>query len=174
GVRQTAAAAPRVRLESKPAAPAAGSILVVEDESALAAAVTDALRDAGYTVDYAADGEQALHRVGEHAFDAVVCDLKMPRVDGKAFYRELATVAPALRKRVIFVTGDVAGTQAEEFLEESGCRRLARDRHRASGQVLFVDRSGPEAPPRRARQLEPSVERDQPGGANHVAPLCNA
>ena len=126
GVRPVLPATPRVRLEPKPARPAAGSILVVEDESALAAAVTDALRDAGYTVDYAADGEQALHRVREHAFDAVVCDLKMPRVDGKAFYRELATVAPALRKRVIFVTGDVAGTQAEEFLEESGCRWLAK------------------------------------------------
>src|SRR5436190_108199 len=126
GVRQTAAAAPRARLESKPAAPAAGSIRVVAAESALAAAVAGAPRDSGHTVDYAADGEQALHRVGEHAFDAVVCDLKMPRVDGKAFYRELATVAPALRKRVIFVTGDVAGTQAEEFLEESGCRWLAK------------------------------------------------
>src|SRR5436309_6370700 len=80
GVRPVAPATPRVRLEPKPARPAAGSILVVEDESALAAAVTDALRDAGYTVDYAADGEQALHRVSEHAFDAVVCDLKMPRV----------------------------------------------------------------------------------------------
>jgi len=126
GVRPVPPATPRVRLEPKPARPAAGSILVVEDEAALAAAVTDALRDAGYTVDYAADGEQALHRVSEHAFDAVVCDLKMPRVDGKAFYRELATVSPALRKRVIFVTGDVAGTQAEEFLEESGCRWLAK------------------------------------------------
>jgi len=125
GVRVPAAAASRARLEPK-AAPASGSILVVEDESALAAAVTDALRDAGFTVDYAADGEQALLKIGEQPFDAVVCDLKMPRVDGKAFYRALATVAPSLRKRVVFVTGDIAGTQAEEFLEESGCRWLAK------------------------------------------------
>jgi len=115
-----------VRLEPKVAAPATGSILVVEDESALAAAVIDALRDAGFTVDYASDGEQALVKVGEQAFDAVVCDLKMPRLDGKAFYRALASVAPALVKRVVFVTGDVAGKQPEEFLEESGCRWLAK------------------------------------------------
>jgi two-component system cell cycle sensor histidine kinase/response regulator CckA len=126
GVRPAPPAAPRTRLETKPAVPAAGSILVVEDESALAAAVTDALRDAGFTVDYAADGEQALLKVGEQAYDAVVCDLKMPRLDGKAFYRALGTVAPGLLKRVIFVTGDVAGTQAEEFLEQSGCRWLAK------------------------------------------------
>ena len=126
GARLPSSATPRVRLEPQAAAPATGSILVVEDESALAAAVIDALRDAGFTVDYAADGEQALLRVSEQAFDAVVCDLKMPRLDGKAFYRALATAAPALRKRVVFVTGDIAGTQAEEFLEESGCRWLAK------------------------------------------------
>ena len=101
-------------------------ILVVEDESALAAAVIDALKDVGYIVEHAADGEQALVKVREHAFDLVICDLKMPRLDGKAFYRTLAAVAPGLARRVIFVTGDVAGTDAEKFLEESGCRWLGK------------------------------------------------
>jgi DNA-binding response OmpR family regulator len=50
----------------------------------------------------------------------------MPRVDGMAFYRKLSAAAPGLSKRVIFVTGDVAGTDAEAFLEESGCRWLAK------------------------------------------------
>src|SRR4051812_21671618 len=105
---------------------AGASVLVVEDETALAAAVTDALRDAGYLVEHASDGEEALARVKAQAFDLVVCDLKMPRLDGKAFYRLLSAAAPALAKRVIFVTGDVAGTEAETFLEESGCRWLAK------------------------------------------------
>jgi two-component system cell cycle sensor histidine kinase/response regulator CckA len=126
GARLPSAATARGRLVPTASAPASGSILVVEDEAALAAAVIDALRDAGFTVDYAADGEQALLKIAGQAFDAVVCDLKMPRLDGKAFYRALATAAPALVKRVIFVTGDVAGTKAEEFLEESGCRWLAK------------------------------------------------
>jgi len=126
GARLSPSATARGRAEPGATAPASGSILVVEDEAALAAAVSDALRDAGFTVDYAADGEQALLKIAEQAFDAVVCDLKMPRLDGKAFHRALATAAPALVKRVIFVTGDVAGTTAEEFLEESGCRWLAK------------------------------------------------
>jgi signal transduction histidine kinase len=105
---------------------AGGSILVVEDEARLASAVVDALRDAGYLVDHASDGEEALERVKAQAFDLVVCDLKMPRVDGKAFYGMLAAAAPGLSKRVIFVTGDVAGTDAEMFLQESGCRWLAK------------------------------------------------
>jgi two-component system NtrC family sensor kinase len=115
---------PRVETLSEPRANA--SVLLVEDEAALAMAVSDALRDAGYKVEHASDGERALEAIHEHAFDAIVCDLKMPRLDGKAFYRMLADASPDLAMRVIFVTGDVAGTDAEAFLEESGCRWLAK------------------------------------------------
>ena len=102
------------------------SILVVEDEAALAAAVADALRDAGYLVERAADGEEALARVRAQPFDLVICDLKMPRLDGQSFYRTLDEANPGLAHRVIFVTGDVIGTDAETFLKESGCRFLAK------------------------------------------------
>jgi two-component system, cell cycle sensor histidine kinase and response regulator CckA len=108
------------------AAPAGGAILVVEDETALATAVIEMLEDAGYEVEHAGNGEEALARVTTRAFDLVICDLKMPRVDGQAFYRALATRAPAMTRRVIFVTGDVAGTDAERFLSASGCRWLAK------------------------------------------------
>lgn len=101
-------------------------VLVVEDEAALAAAVTEGLTDAGFEVDHAADGEEALGRVGARAYDLIVCDLKMPRVDGMEFYRAIATRKPALARRVIFCTGDVVGAEAERFLEESGCRWLAK------------------------------------------------
>jgi signal transduction histidine kinase/CheY-like chemotaxis protein len=103
-----------------------GAVLVVEDETALAAAVADALQDAGYVVTHAADGEDALALVKRQPFDLVICDLKMPRLDGQAFYASLVQAVPALASRVIFVTGDVAGTQAERFLEESGCRWLEK------------------------------------------------
>ena len=102
------------------------SILLVEDETALASAVVDALGDEGYIVERAADGEEALGKVQAKGFDLVICDLRMPRLDGKAFYRRLATAVPGLAKRVIFVTGDIAGTDAESFLGETGCRWLAK------------------------------------------------
>ena len=100
--------------------------LVVEDEPALGEAVADALRDAGFEVDRAADGEQAIASTQARAYDLIVCDLKMPGVNGMAFYQHLAATAPALKRRLIFVTGDVAGTEAEAFLERSGCRWLAK------------------------------------------------
>ena len=121
-----ASAPPHIRLSDAPEVIAGAAVLVVEDEAKLANAVVDALRDAGYVAEHAADGEQALARIKEQPFDLVICDLKMPRLDGRAFYRELSSAAPALRKRVVFVTGDVAGTDGEGFLEESGCRWLTK------------------------------------------------
>ena len=101
-------------------------VLVVEDEPALASAVRDAFVDAGFAVDRAGDGEEGLARVAENHYDLIVCDLKMPRVDGIRFYRAMTAATPALARRVIFVTGDVAGTDAERFLEDSGCRWLSK------------------------------------------------
>ena len=109
-----------------PAVPAGSCALVVEDEIALQTAVADALTDAGFSVDTAANGEEALAQVRERAYDVIVCDLKMPRVDGMAFFRAISHTNPRLAQRIIFVTGDVAGTAAERFLEESGCRWLAK------------------------------------------------
>jgi signal transduction histidine kinase/BarA-like signal transduction histidine kinase len=101
-------------------------VLVVEDEPALAVAVSEALVDAGFAVDRAGDGEEGLTRLTEAHYDLIVCDLKMPRIDGMQFYRAMAAATPALARRVIFVTGDVAGTDAERFLEETGCRWLSK------------------------------------------------
>ncbi|HEV3140053.1 MAG TPA: ATP-binding protein [Vicinamibacterales bacterium] len=126
GAKLPASAQRRASRQTAVEAVVGASILLVEDEAKLASAVADALGDAGYIVEHAADGEQALAKIAEHPFDAVICDLKMPRLDGKAFYRRLSESAPALAKRIVFVTGDVAGTDAERFLEESGCRWLAK------------------------------------------------
>jgi CheY-like chemotaxis protein len=128
GAKLKTAAASRQGSKTPPAAgPVAGaSILVVEDEAQLASAVVDALRDVGYLVEHAADGQAALDRIKGQSFDVVICDVKMPNMDGKTFYRTLSAASPDLARRVVFVTGDVAGTDAESFLEESRCRWLAK------------------------------------------------
>ena len=101
-------------------------VLLADDEPALAGAVADTLRDAGFEVTMASDGEEALARARAQTFDAVICDLRMPRVDGPTFYRAIAEHSPPQARRVIFVTGDVTGTEAARFLDESGCPWLAK------------------------------------------------
>jgi CheY-like chemotaxis protein len=127
--------------ERAPAVGSGGSVLVVEDEAALGAAVSEALADAGFSVSLASDGLEALERVKERQYDLIVCDLKMPRLDGPAFYRRLEAENAALARRVLFVTGDVAGTDAERFLEETGSRWLPKpfrlkDLLKVAGEML--------------------------------------
>ncbi len=124
-----------------PDVPRGTRVLVIEDEDALGDAVAAALADEGFTPDRASDGAQALEKVRERHYDVIVCDLKMPRVDGIAFFREVARTMPPIRRRLIFVTGDVAGTDAEQFLEDSGCRWVPkpfrlRDLVRAAREAL--------------------------------------
>jgi CheY-like chemotaxis protein len=111
-----------VPAQAMPAVPKGTRALVVEDEPALGDAVAAALADQGFRPDRALDGEEALRKVRERHYDVIICDLKMPRVDGITFFREVSATMPHIARRLIFVTGDVAGTDAERFLEESGCR----------------------------------------------------
>ena len=77
-------------------------------------------------MDRVEDGQTALERVRNRRYDLVICDLKMTRLDGQAFYRAVAGIVPGLSRRIIFVTGDVVAADAEAFLEDSGCRWLRK------------------------------------------------
>jgi two-component system NtrC family sensor kinase len=123
--------APRVQMMVTPQATATArldsqAVLIVEDEAALASAMAEAFGDAGFLVDRAGDGEEALARVEGGHYDLIVSDLKMPRMDGIQLFGALRDRHPALAARIMFVTGDVIGTDAERFLADSGCRWLAK------------------------------------------------
>jgi two-component system, OmpR family, response regulator MprA len=64
-------------------------VLVVDDDPAVRDSLRRSLAFNGYEVDVAADGEEALHRLGKQRPDAVVLDVMMPRLDGLATCRAL-------------------------------------------------------------------------------------
>jgi len=64
-------------------------ILVIEDEPDLLYVLAQALREDGYAVDEAADGEDGLHKALSWEYDAVVLDLMLPRLDGWTLLRQL-------------------------------------------------------------------------------------
>jgi DNA-binding response OmpR family regulator len=64
-------------------------VLVVEDYEPLARSVTQGLREAGYAVDLSADGEEGLWYAESNAYDAIVLDLMLPKVDGLEVLRRL-------------------------------------------------------------------------------------
>ncbi|MGB0731891.1 MAG: response regulator, partial [Miltoncostaeaceae bacterium] len=70
-------------------------ILVADDEEAVRTAVRRALTLAGYEVELASDGDEALAMLAERAPDAVLLDVMMPGVDGIEVCRRLRAVSDA-------------------------------------------------------------------------------
>jgi two-component system OmpR family response regulator len=64
-------------------------LLVVEDEPELLRAVAQSLREEGYAVDEAGDGEDGLYKATTWEYDAVVLDMLLPRIDGWELLRRL-------------------------------------------------------------------------------------
>lgn len=64
-------------------------ILVAEDETKVAAHIRNGLHEAGYAVDVATDGTEALWLAANHPYDAIVCDVMMPGADGVTVVRQL-------------------------------------------------------------------------------------
>lgn len=88
--------------------PLAGiKLLFVDDEPALRSGMEAFGQLRGFTVLTASDGAAALETARSTGVDAVVCDLRMPGMDGYAFHELLRREWPGLAARTVFVTGDV-------------------------------------------------------------------
>jgi CheY-like chemotaxis protein len=74
----------------------AAPILVVDDQEAVRATVADVLRSAGYTVVESGDGLDALAMLSAGRFEAMVLDLRMPRLGGAALLRALPAPPPTV------------------------------------------------------------------------------
>jgi DNA-binding response OmpR family regulator len=82
----------------------ARKVLVADDEPAASGLLRMILEDAGYQVDVAHDGEQALLKVEQGHPDILVLDLMMPRLDGWAVLDRLALLPLEKRPPVIVVS----------------------------------------------------------------------
>ena len=101
-------------------------ILVVEDEPTVAGLIADVLSQEGYIVDTVLDSREGLGLTRTQAYDLVICDLRMPHLDGRGFYGELLRRESPLTNRLLFVTGDTVALHTSEFLKQSGSAHLAK------------------------------------------------
>lgn len=60
----------------------AQTILVIDDEKAIRKALNEILTFEGFTVDEAADGAEGVKKIRENNYDCILCDIKMPKMDG--------------------------------------------------------------------------------------------
>jgi DNA-binding NtrC family response regulator len=99
-------------------------VLVVEDEERMRALFQDALSLWGYQVTAAGTGAEAIELVQGQLFDTVLCDVRMPEMDGLTILREIKRHDPSIE--VVMVTGYPAVNTAVEALKLGAYDYLAK------------------------------------------------
>ncbi|MEI8110820.1 MAG: sigma-54 dependent transcriptional regulator [Chitinophagia bacterium] len=79
------------------------AILLIDDEKSIRNVLRDILLHEGYQVEEAADGEIGIQQVKDKSFDLVLCDIKMPKMDGLEVLQQLLLLHPDLP--VIMISG---------------------------------------------------------------------
>jgi PAS domain S-box-containing protein len=105
---------------------AAARILVVEDEPTVAQLIVDVLGEEGHRVEAVLDSQEGLTRLSRSRYDLVICDFRMPRLDGRAFFDALARAGSPVQERIIFITGDTLASRTVAFLERHALPYLAK------------------------------------------------
>lgn len=78
-------------------------ILIIDDEKAIRKTLTEILSFEGYKIDEAADGEEGLKKFRDKAYDVVLCDIKMPKLDGIEFLQKAGESNPDVP--IIMISG---------------------------------------------------------------------
>ncbi|HEU0032020.1 MAG TPA: PAS domain S-box protein [Kofleriaceae bacterium] len=113
------------RASERHAVHAAATVLLVEDDPLLQRVIARGLRQAGYTVLVARDGEQALDLARDTAaIDVLVTDVVMPKLSGRQLVERFVALHP--RTQVLFVSGYTADIIARKGILEPGQNFLAK------------------------------------------------
>lgn len=101
-------------------------ILVIDDEEAIRRSVSRYLTRRGHTVLQAAEGREALRYIETTDVDVILSDIRMPGLSGLALLQHLPQSAPLMARKVIFFTGDAAGSGLEAVEGQPGNRVLMK------------------------------------------------
>jgi PleD family two-component response regulator len=112
---------PPKEIEGKNGASPRGRILVVEDEATVAQLIVDVLQEEGHEAEAAFDSQDGLTRIARNRYDLVICDLRMPRLDGPAFYDALVNAGSPIQDCIVFITGTHWRLARWNFWNRTGC-----------------------------------------------------
>ena len=91
-------------------------VLIVDDNLELADTFKHLLEAHGFEVTVVSNGVLALKHTLHKSVDAVLCDLKMPQLEGDMFFSTVERLNPALARRFIFITGMADDPHFEKFV----------------------------------------------------------
>ncbi|SFC32999.1 diguanylate cyclase (GGDEF) domain-containing protein [Alkalibacterium subtropicum] len=107
----------RVILQSETLRVAKNKILVVDDEQLLTNIIKTRLGYLGYDVDYAKDGQEALDRLSQRAYDLVLLDIMLPKVTGIEVLKKIKGVSLNAEPKIIMISGKHSEASVMESLK---------------------------------------------------------
>ncbi|MHC4598731.1 MAG: ATP-binding protein [Planctomycetota bacterium] len=108
----------REKLAGKP------KVLIVDDEEVLVDMMANFLQFKGCEVDRARDGLVGLEKIEKNPYDLILCDVKMPNLNGREMVKILETKDPDALKKLVICSGDTVSPDTQSFLQASSLRTL--------------------------------------------------
>ncbi len=101
-------------------------ILVVDDEPTIVQVLKRVLTDEGYEVKATGKAKEALGLIKGGKYALILLDIKLPDMSGIELYQRLDKTARSLTQRIIFITGDVLGTDTMDFFSRTGASYVTK------------------------------------------------
>ena len=100
------------------------NILIIDDEKAIRKTLSEILSYEGYKIEEAGDGEEGLRKFREKVYDVVLCDIKMPKIDGIEFLDKIRDINPDVP--VIMISGHGTIETAVEAVKKGAYDYIAK------------------------------------------------
>jgi CheY-like chemotaxis protein len=97
---------------------------VVDDEPAVRQLLSEVLTEEGHGVETVDNADDALEMISNRRYGLILLDIKMPGMTGIELYKRIQKIARSLGRRIVFITGDVIGTDTQEFLAKTNAHYI--------------------------------------------------
>lgn len=104
-------------------------VLLIDDEAPIRVSLGRFFERIGWDVYEAADGIEGLallRAAGGDGFAMILCDVRMPGMDGAELHARITAEMPAALERLVLTSGDITGEQSRTLIESSSCRVLEK------------------------------------------------
>jgi CheY-like chemotaxis protein len=100
------------------------NILIVDDQEMITSLIKSLLNQEG-NIDVAGNGEEAMNYLENKFYKLIISDINLPKMDGLSFYKNSVEKFPTLKKRFLFISGDLT-PERKAFLDEHHLKYLPK------------------------------------------------
>lgn len=102
------------------------TVLFVDDDESVCRSMARCLERNGFQVTVVGSGAEALERLAQRPFDAIVTDHQMPAMSGAELVERLVAQDASYATRIVLTSGDIQAERIDRLIKASQCRGLAK------------------------------------------------